>query len=296
MRNIITFSVLFAVAFVQPSNSQSLSTFINEINYLASNPTEAGLEIAGEAGTDLAGWTVVGYALDGTVEFVEYIEAGLIPNQQNGYGTFWYDVEQTGNGGGLALVNAGGNVVQFISYGTINFSNVVITATEGAANGLTSEYVGTQLIPENSLQLSGTGQSYLSFLWSLPSGATQGQINTNQLFQIPLLIAGSSDNGLQNSDLNDFSADNQDFTDKENSFVELAVFPNPTVDLLQIRTDGQHSGPVDIHLFDGNGKLVLSSQARTGAIEFDLMHLAPGHYFLHLEIAGQRFVEKIIKM
>ena len=124
MKKLITtlFTIISFAFFV---NAQSASTFINEVNYLASNPSQ-GIEIAGQAGQDLAGWSIVFYAVNGTVDYVEYLNSGLIPNQQNGYGSIWYDVDQGSNAGGIALVKPNGEVVQFLSYGTLGFLNTII--------------------------------------------------------------------------------------------------------------------------------------------------------------------------
>ncbi|MCB0376156.1 MAG: hypothetical protein KDD04_09585, partial [Sinomicrobium sp.] len=112
----------------------SQSTFINEINYIASNPTGAGMEIAGESGENLDGWTLVFYQLDGTVSSVEELENKVIPSQQNGYGTVWYEMDQMTGNEGVALTNPAGMVEQFLAYGLGTISG--ITATEGPAAGM----------------------------------------------------------------------------------------------------------------------------------------------------------------
>ena len=295
MRNVCTFSFLLLMTSVQFANAQSLSTFINEINYMASNPTEAGLEIAGEAGSDLAGWSLVGYALDGTIEYIDYISAGVIPNQQNGHGTFWYDVEQNSNGGGIALVNSGGNVVQFLSYGTVNFANVIIDAIEGPASGTTSQYVGTQLLPQSSLQLVGTGLTYANFLWSLPSVATQGVVNTNQIFGLPPLlnVAPNSEAPIGSTSLQ--SIDNQLFKNSDKEIFDFVIFPNPTADRVQIQLNSTSTTPVIVRVFDSMGRMVNGVKWQGNAVQVDMAHLLPGSYTFHLASNGQVFTKTVIR-
>lgn len=166
---------------------KSQSTFINEINYLASNPDQ-GIEVAGQAGQDLAGWELVVYGISGTVTATKSL-SGVIPNQQNGYGAIWYDVDQGAGGNGVALVNPSNNVVQFLSYGVDLLSNdLIVTATEGIAMGMTSTYTEEQLLATNSLQLAGTGSAYPQFSWAIPGGTTKGARNTNQVFSTALPI------------------------------------------------------------------------------------------------------------
>lgn len=293
MKNVITFSLFLSMVLAINTTAQSVSTFINEINYLVSNPTDAGLEIAGEAGSSMEGWSMVFYALDGTVDFVEYISGGIIPDQENGHGSIWYDVEQNSNGGGIALTNASGNVVQFLSYGTVNYANVIITAVGGPANGLTSEYIGTQLVPNNSLQLTGTGLTYLDFVWSLPSSVTQGQINSNQIFSLPpLLMAG------QASSPNTFNEYDNFLETRIEAPVEINLFPNPVVDQMQVKVGNHQEGSTFINIFDNRGKLLKTSKMDTGdaAFQINLSELKPGTYIVHIETINEIFVEKIIKI
>ncbi|MFY0667830.1 MAG: endonuclease I, partial [Alteromonas stellipolaris] len=79
-----------------------------------------------------------------------------------------------------ALIDDTGNVIQFLSYeGTL-------TATSGAANGLTSTDIGVSETSSTSvgysLQLSGSGQSYDDFSWQSPASSTADSVNNNQSF------------------------------------------------------------------------------------------------------------------
>ncbi|WP_260929415.1 Calx-beta domain-containing protein [Novosphingobium sp. 9] len=158
--------------------------FVNEIHYdnVGTDSGEA-IELAGPAGTDLTGWTLVLY--NGTTSSVYSTTAltGTIPDQSNGYGTLEFDYPangiQNGSPSGVALVDASGHVVQFLSYeGTM-------TAANGAAQGMTSTDIGvseTSVTTGYSLQLSGEGANYSDYTWQQAAGNTFGSINTGQTF------------------------------------------------------------------------------------------------------------------
>ncbi|MGB5930045.1 MAG: endonuclease/exonuclease/phosphatase family protein, partial [Cyclobacteriaceae bacterium] len=157
--------------------------FVNELHYDNSgSDTGEGIEIAGTAGTDLTGYSLVLYNGNGGSVYNTIALSGTIPNQDNGYGTLFFAVSglQNGSPDGFAFVDAEGAVIQFLSYeGSFD-------AVGGAADGLTSvdlgvsESSGTQA--GFSLQLTGTGTSYDAFTWSGPSPATYGEVNTDQSF------------------------------------------------------------------------------------------------------------------
>ncbi|MDH5562092.1 MAG: PEP-CTERM sorting domain-containing protein [Nitrospirota bacterium] len=167
-------------------SAQATSVFINEIHY-DNTGTDAGeaVEIAGHAGTDLTGWSLVRYnGSNGTV-YDSDVLGGVILNQQNGFGTILlnYPINGLQNGApdGLALVDASSNVVQFLSY------EGSFTAVGGAANGLTSTDIGVSESSStsigNSLQLTGTGTMYGDFTWAAAMPNTFGAVNTRQTFE-----------------------------------------------------------------------------------------------------------------
>lgn len=162
----------------------SQTVFINEIHYDDSGADSGeGVEIAGPAGTDLAGYTITAYNGSNGTQYKTENLVGTIPDlNQTGYGTIFFPISSIQNGApdGFALSNAAG-VVQFISYeGTL-------TATNGPANGTTSVDIGvaeTGSTPdEHSLQLKGTGTTYENFTWDGPKANTYDAINTDQIFQ-----------------------------------------------------------------------------------------------------------------
>lgn len=166
--------------------SQNPATvFINEIHY-DNTGTDAGeaIEIAGPAGTDLTGWSIVLYNGSGGAAYTTTPLSGTIPDQQNGFGTVSVSYPSNGiqNGApdGIALVNAGGQVIQFLSYeGTF-------TAVGGPADGLISTDIGVSETGNEplglSLQLTGSGSVYQDFSWNAPAAASFGQPNSGQNF------------------------------------------------------------------------------------------------------------------
>jgi Lamin Tail Domain/Calx-beta domain len=168
------------------SRAQTAPTvFINEIHY-DNTGTDAGefIEIAGPAGTNLSGYTIVLYNGANGQTYDTDALSGLIPDQQNGFGTVSLSYPSNGIQNGapdaVALVQ-GVTVIQFLSYeGTF-------TASNGPASGQTSINIG---VAENgtepvdvSLQLQGTGTVYDEFTWSASAiAATPGTVNTGQSF------------------------------------------------------------------------------------------------------------------
>lgn len=155
--------------------------WINEFHYdNAGTDTGEFFEIAGTAGLDLTGWTVHGYNGNGGSVYDTVALSGILPDQQDGFGTLSFAMVgmQNGSPDGLALTNDTGDLVLFISYeGTI-------TASSGPASGTTSEDI---LVSESSstpighsLQLGGTGATYGDFTWQWPQAATSGLVNSGQ--------------------------------------------------------------------------------------------------------------------
>jgi predicted extracellular nuclease len=173
---------------ITSSRAQGTPTvFINEIHY-DNVGTDSGefIEIAGPAGTDLAGYSLVLYngntPANGVVYAVTAL-SGVIPLQQGGYGTlaFAYGTDGIQNGGndGIALVQ-GTTVLQFLSY------EGVVTAGAGPASGMTSTDIGvsegTTTPVGHSLQLTGTGSGASAFTWTGPLAKSDGAANGGQTF------------------------------------------------------------------------------------------------------------------
>ena len=143
------------------------SVFINEIHYdNASTDVDEAIEIAGAAGTDLTGWSLVLYnGSNGTV-YNTIALSGTIADQQNGFGTVVEILPTNGlqNGApdGIALVDNSNIVIQFLSY------EGALTATDGPASGQTSTDIGVSESSSTqvgaSLQLSGSGTMASDFV------------------------------------------------------------------------------------------------------------------------------------
>ncbi|HEY9404189.1 MAG TPA: lamin tail domain-containing protein [Pyrinomonadaceae bacterium] len=168
---------------IRPSVAGSASTiFINEIHYDNDGAdADEGVEIAGPAGTNLSGWTLVPYNGNGGASYSSTSLTGSIPTQQNGYGTLFFPITGLQNGApdGIALVN-GTTLVQFLCYeGTF-------TAADGAANGATCTSIGVSEAGSEplgrSLQLQGSGDNYGDFTWAGPIAHTRNAVNTGQTF------------------------------------------------------------------------------------------------------------------
>ncbi len=172
------------------TNDDSAATggtaFVNEILYDPSGAdSNEAVEIAGTAGLDLAGWTLVLYNGNGGAAYATIALSGIIPDQDDGYGALSFATLGIQNGApdGLALVDAGGDVVQFLSY------EGSFTAVGGAANGLTSTDIGVSQSGTEpatlSLQLKGNGSEGEDFTWTAATTSSFGQVNAGQNFVAP---------------------------------------------------------------------------------------------------------------
>jgi hypothetical protein len=137
--------------------------FVNELHYdnCGGDRNEA-VEVAGPAETDLSGWRLVLYNGSDGADYFTHELSGLVPDQGDGFGTVLIGLPtanlQNGSPDGLALVDADGRVVQFLSY-----EGRFRTASSPAA-GMDSTDIGVAEpggTPEgHSLQLAGEGRVY----------------------------------------------------------------------------------------------------------------------------------------
>lgn len=163
---------------------QAQAVFINEIHY--DNPgtdTGEGVEVAGPSGTDLSTYSLVFYNGNNGAAYATLPLTGILTDMSGcGYGVSWFAQVGVQNGApdGVALVD-GTTVIQFLSY------EGVLTATDGAALGMTSTDIGVMQdgisgSVGNSLQLTGSGTQYTDFTWAPDAANTNSLINTNQNF------------------------------------------------------------------------------------------------------------------
>ena len=158
------------------------SVWINEFHY-DNLGTDAGefIEIAGLAGIDLTGWSLVLYNGSGGASYSTLpLPAGTIANTTGtGFGTISIAAAglQNGSPDGIALVDNTGTVVEFISY------EGVMTATNGPAAGMTSVDVGVSQPGDangTSIARIGTGDNSTDFAWTLATDDTPGSQNIGQ--------------------------------------------------------------------------------------------------------------------
>ena len=213
--------------------------FINEIHYdnTGSDVGEA-VEVAGPAGTDLSGWSIVLYNGNGGASYNTIALSGTIPNQQAGFGalSFAHAGIQNGSPDGLTLVDAGSVVVEFLSY------EGSFTAVGGPANGITSTDIGVSEASStpvgSSLQLAGTGTMGGDFTWAGSQPNTFGSVNTGQTFSV---VSGPADPVINEFVANHTGSDTQ-------AFVE--VFGDASTDysaftVLEIEGDSSGAGTID---------------------------------------------------
>jgi predicted extracellular nuclease/Ca2+-binding RTX toxin-like protein len=150
--------------------------WINEFHYDNAG-TDAGefIEIAAQAGTNLAGYSLVLYNGNGGASYQTINLSGTIANQAGGYGALQFAAVDLQNGApdGIALVGPGG-VIEFISYeGTM-------TAGNGPAVGMTSTDVGvSEPGTANGTSIGRVGGP--GSAWVLFSDDSPGQLNAGQL-------------------------------------------------------------------------------------------------------------------
>jgi endonuclease I len=170
-----------ACLYLDDCQGAASAPWINEIHYdNQSADVNEGVEIAGPAGVALTGWSLVLYSGDDGAPYRTVSLAGVIPCQQGGAGTRWVPIPGIENGAqdAIALVAAGGEVVQFLGY------EGALTATSGAARGLTAvdlgvaESISTPV--GHSLQLTGTGCGAAAFTWAAPAASTRDGVNAGQ--------------------------------------------------------------------------------------------------------------------
>ena len=273
-RSIFTLSLLFALTLPRPG---AADVFINEIHYdNTGGDTGEAIEIAGNAGTDLTGWSVVRYNGNGGAPYGTDALSGVLVNQQGGFGTYIIEYPSNGlqNGApdGIALVDAGGNVVQFLSY------EGSFTAVGGPADGLTSEDIGVSEPGDtpigDSLQLTGSGTMYTDFTWAAAMPNTFCDVNTGQTFGdgTPGGEDPCADPGGDPSDItlviNEIDYD-QPGTDRA-EFIELK-----NVGAADVNLDG-----VAVELINGSNDTVYNT------IDLPATTLAAGDYFV---ICGDPF-------
>ena len=168
--------------------------FINELHYdNVGTDTGEFIEIAGPAGTSLSGWSIALYNghINRRSVYAIIDLSGVIPNQQEGFGTlaFYKSRIQNGEPDGLVLLSPDHEVVQFLSY------EGRFQAVSGPAQGMVSHDIGVSESASTpigqSLQLKGHGRRYADFTFHARSVQSPGRVNDGQTFG-ELLPSGPS--------------------------------------------------------------------------------------------------------
>jgi len=197
MKKTILFLMLTVFALLSAQNG-----WINEIHYdNASSDVGEFIEVAiQDAGSyNLANFTVSFYngsSSSGGTYASATLDSFTEGATVSGVTLFTHYPESIQNGSpdGVCL-DYNGSVLQFISY------EGIFTATDGPANGMESVDMGVEEGSATeagmSLQLGGTGASYLAFYWQEAAAETPGAINNNQTFEAGTdpMITVSSPNG-----------------------------------------------------------------------------------------------------
>jgi len=172
------------------AGSAQADVFINELHYDDSTPAgDVGeaIEVVATGGEDLSTYRLHLYNGSTPSAATVYANNAVPAGTAAGCGkasiaTVTYPTNglQNGANDGIALVDASGKVIQFISYeGTI-------TASGGPAAGLTSQNIpvseSNSTAPGTSLQLTGSGSQYTHFTWAGSAAQTFGACNTGQTF------------------------------------------------------------------------------------------------------------------
>ena len=133
---------------------------ISEIHYdNASTDVGEAIEVTGPTGTDMTGWQIVLYNGSGGASYNTVTLSGTLGTACTGQGVIVTNYPangiQNGSPDGVALVNAAGVVVEFLSY------EGPMTATNGPAVGMTSTDIGASQNGSGpigeSLQRNGLG-------------------------------------------------------------------------------------------------------------------------------------------
>src|SRR5690606_8239397 len=125
-------------------------------------------------------WSLALYNGSNGARYATVSLSGTVSNQCNGFGTAVANVAGIQNGGpdGIALVDADGAVVQFLSYeGSFN-------ASDGPASGQASTPITQSETSDTasgtSLQLAGSGSQYDDFSWQPSAAHSFGACNPGQ--------------------------------------------------------------------------------------------------------------------
>ena len=171
--------------------------WINEFHYQNTGPDVGEfVEIGGVAGTNLSNYSLVFYnGLTGnTYGGTPFPLSGTIDDESQGIGAVAFPINNIQNGNaasdGIALVENGTNVIEFMSYG----SSGSFVANNGPALGMTSTHIFNASVVETNATPTGVsiqrrqgapGEDFSSgspyFFWAGPFTDSPGSLNVNQI-------------------------------------------------------------------------------------------------------------------
>jgi len=148
--------------------------WVSELHYdNVGTDTGEAVEIEGPAGMDLTGWRVILYNGGNGQSYSTRTLSGTIPALCDGRGVVVVETPgiQNGDPDGVALIDAAGRVVEFISYGG------VFAAVNGPASGVTSVDIGVKE-SNTTTPIGHSLQRTPSGVWQAPKPNTFGTCNT----------------------------------------------------------------------------------------------------------------------
>jgi predicted extracellular nuclease len=148
------------------------NVFLSELHYdNAGGDIGEFVEITGDAGADLANWSIVLYNGSNGESYATLSLLGTIDDEDGTSGavSFPYVGIQNGAPDGVALIDSSGAVVEFLSY------EGVLTATNGPASGMTSVDIG---ISESGSTAVGLSLQLVNGGWIGPVAESPGLLNT----------------------------------------------------------------------------------------------------------------------
>ena len=78
------------------------------------------------------------------------------------------------------------------------------------------------------------------------------------------------------------------------SKANIAVYPNPTEGILNVKLNGYKSEVISIRIFNSKGQVVLSDEILKSSSEFNLTHLSKGVYIVELQNGTKTSETKIV--
>jgi len=78
------------------------------------------------------------------------------------------------------------------------------------------------------------------------------------------------------------------------SKANIAIYPNPTEGILNVKLNGYKSEIVTIRIFNSNGQVVLTDEILKSSVEFNLTHLPKGVYVVELQNGTKTSGTKIV--